>query len=102
MIQITCLLHVNYPNVRKDRPAYELINTYLFRVAICTFLLTVDWISVGGPANTSPNVVRNDLIDAYVAAYATFFDGLLSSDKKHQRIYSEAMEIVTVVTSPRR
>ncbi|MGH8123130.1 MAG: hypothetical protein ACREPT_10215 [Rudaea sp.] len=96
MIQITCLLHVNYPNVRKDRPAHELVNTYLFRVAICTFLLTVEWISVGRTAST-PQAVRNDLIDSFIAAYATFFDGLLSSDLKQQRIYSGAMEIVTVL-----
>jgi len=38
--------------------------------------------------------MRNDMIDMYVAAFATFFDGLMSTDKKACHLHREARLIL--------
>lgn len=46
--------------------------------------------SVGGAKQVKPTNIRNDLIDVIFAAYATYFDGILSADKKLNTIYRGA------------
>jgi hypothetical protein len=80
----------NHPSM-KVLPAFEeLPNTFIFRVALCAYLLALDWGALGGPAGARPKTLRNDLIDMSFAAYATFFDGLLSDDAKLNRIHAQA------------
>lgn len=91
--------------VFEDHPARErwpkdlerFRNTFQFRFALCAYLLMLEWISTGSVTATNPKKVRNDMIDVGVAAYATFFDGLLSKDGKARHIYDHAMAILTTV-----
>lgn len=73
-------------------PTWDMMpNTLVFRVMLCACFLALRWLSVGGAGNVKPKNLRNDMVDICFAAYATFFDGLLSQDAKCVSIYGEAM-----------
>jgi hypothetical protein len=80
--------------------AEELTNTFLFRYALGSCLLSLRWASNGGAATATNEKLRNDLVDLNFVSFATFFDGLLSDDAKAIDIYqattnhlkSEALE----------
>ena len=80
----------NHPNAGWLPTAEELPNTFIFRFSLCAYLLHLCWISQGSQATIKPEKLRNDLIDVNFAAFATYFDGLLSADKKLTRIYFQA------------
>jgi hypothetical protein len=54
------------------------------------YLWALRWIAVGGAKSTKPEKIRNDMVDLFLAAYATFFDGLLTSDRKLAALYRDA------------
>lgn len=71
-------------------PKYdELGNTFIFRIALSTYLLILDWGARGGARDANPAKFRNDFVDMNFAAYATYFDGLLSADAKIRRLHGE-------------
>jgi hypothetical protein len=81
----------DHPDMNKVPSARELRNTYIFRYSLCCYLLALDWLEKGGLNNSNVEKIRNDLIDMSYAAYATFFDGILSKDVKLNRIYKIAI-----------
>jgi len=81
----------DHPQVTKKPPLAELINTFIFRMSLCGNLLAQEWISVGGAKGVKPQKIRNDIVDISFAAYATYFDGLLTGDKKLLKIYGNAV-----------
>jgi hypothetical protein len=83
------LMKRHLPGEKPPR-AGEARNMYLFRVALCMHLLAHRWIAVGGVGKTRSDKIRNDFIDVSFAAYATYFDGILSGDKKVNDIYGKA------------
>lgn len=90
ILLLAATLFRDHPRVSKLPDATELPNTFIFRNALCAYLLMLEWISVGSPLKIKPERMRNDLVDLHFAAYATFFDGLLTADKKLDRIYQDA------------
>ena len=62
---------------------------FLFRYGVAVTLLTVKWIGRGNAQDVKAERMRNDLIDATLVAYSTFYDGLLTNDK--DMIWLEAM-----------
>ena len=84
-----------HPQVTRLPDAKELPNTDIFRDALCAYLMTLRWISVGGARNTRPEKIRNDMVDISFAAYATYFDGLLTADKKLGQLYEEAQYLLS-------
>lgn len=94
ILELTALLHRNHPTVHKLPTVEEVTNTFLFRVAVCAYALAIDWARVGGSSEAKLERVRNDAVDVSFSAYATYFDGLLSDDKKQRRIYVEAQVIM--------
>jgi hypothetical protein len=80
----------DHPTVTRLPNAEELPDRFIFRVALCAYLLALRWISVGGAKNVKPERMRNDLVDVNFAAFATYFDGLLTLDDKLFRVYREA------------
>ena len=62
---------------------------FLFRYGVAVTLLTVKWIGRGNAQNVKAERMRNDLIDATLVAYSTFYDGLLTNDK--DMIWLQAM-----------
>ena len=53
----------DHPRVTKKPPLPELVNTYIFRMALCGNLLAQEWIAVGGAKNVKPERMRNDVVD---------------------------------------
>ncbi len=83
-------MFTSHPNVERLPLVKELPNTFIFRAALCAYLLALDWIAEGGAKGAKASTIRNDMVDINFATFATFFDGLLSGDGKAQHIYREA------------
>ena len=88
-------------NLFRDHPAVthlpspdELPYTFIFRFTVCAYVLFLRWIADGSQRNTRVNKLRNDMVDLNFAAFATFFDGLLTADKKLTEIYEGTMAIL--------
>lgn len=67
----------------------ELPNTFLFRCALGLYLLALDWVARSGYESVRPERLRNDFVDVTFAAYASYFDGILSADEKLLRLHQE-------------
>ena len=70
-----------------DRPALprqldHALNTYIFRFALCGFLLALERIEQGAIENVKTARIRNDVVDLGYVTVATFFDGLLTNDRR--------------------
>jgi hypothetical protein len=68
----------------------EVRNMFIFRYALCIYILNLKWISVGGTSKTKIENIRNDIVDVNFATFATYFDGMLSNDRKAQEIFTTA------------
>ena len=79
-----------HPSVTEWPRGTEVRNTFIFRYALCGYLSILKRIEDGGAAKTKPEKLRNDVIDVNFAAFATYFDGLITSDKRAGEIYTEA------------
>lgn len=97
VLEIASTMFAGHPSVHRFPPIKELPNTFIFRAALCAYLLALEWISEGGAKGAKQSTLRNDMVDINFATYATFFDGLLSKDGKAQRIYREASVLLSVV-----
>jgi hypothetical protein len=89
----------NHPNAGWLPAARDLPNTFIFRFSLCAYLLHLDWISQGSPSVVKPEKLRNDMVDLNFATFATYFDGLLSADKKLTRIYAQADYVLRQIIS---
>jgi hypothetical protein len=90
----------DHPRTNRLPPWNEAPNTFIFRLSICMYLWALDWISVGGAKGTKPETIRNDIIDLNFAAYASFFDGLFTSDKKLSYLYRDANKLYQIAFAP--
>jgi hypothetical protein len=73
--------------------------SFQFRYSLCTYSLVLKWIMKDGYNNVSNDKLRNDFIDMVYAAYATFFDGIITKDKKLLEIYQFARWLIDEVVS---
>jgi hypothetical protein len=90
VMTMAAMMLADHPAVTSFPDAKEAPDRFIFRLALCMLLLALRWISVGGATNVSPQRIRNDLVDINFAAFATYFDGLLTADDKLASIYQEA------------
>jgi hypothetical protein len=94
LIQNICSLAAqllkDHPSAKKQPKGPEIRDTFLFRYALCTYVLILKGIEGGGPTKTNPKDLRNDMVDVNFATFATYFDGLLTSDKNAGDIYADA------------
>jgi hypothetical protein len=90
VLHIAAQLFHGHPNARRWPSYEELPNTFIFRASLCMYLLALDWAARGGVGSTSAAKLRNDTVDMNFAAYATYFDGLLTADSKTARLHQEA------------
>jgi len=65
-----------------------------FRLALCHRLLVFKWIQKGGYENMTQEKYGNDFTDMSYAAYATFFDDLVTKDQKLMNIYLTAKRLL--------
>lgn len=90
ILLLAAYLFRDHPDAGKTPSAREVRSTFIFRVALATYLLTLRWISDGGVQTATPAKIGNDFVDMVQVAYATFFDGILSRDRKLLQIHKEA------------
>ena len=83
-------LMYNHPAVKSIPPALEATDRFLFRIALCSFLLAAWWISKGGADRASEAKLLNDQVDITFAAFATYYDGLFTNDRRLTSIFEEA------------
>jgi hypothetical protein len=83
-------LFKDYPGVTELPRGPEVRNTFIFRYALCGYVSILKRIADGGAGQTKPDKLRNDVIDVTFSAFATYFDGLLTADKRAGEIYAEA------------
>lgn len=86
-----------HPNVKRLPPRKTLPNSFIFRSALCGYLMALEWVRVGGASGANPERLRNDLVDISFAAYGTYFDGLMSSDKRVLTIYHLAARVLSMI-----
>jgi hypothetical protein len=94
VLEMAAFLFAGHPNIAGLPPAPELPYTSLFRYAMAGYLVALRWISVGGARNVKPEKIRNDIVDCTYAAYATYFQGLLSDDASANGIYTDAKLLI--------
>jgi hypothetical protein len=102
VLQLSAILFLQHPEVTKFPNTDELPYTFIFRASLCVLLSARRWISVGGAQKAKIEKLWNDLVDSYFAAYATYFDGLLTFDKKLIEIYEEASSLIQEIIDSRR
>ena len=86
ILWVTGLLYQKHPDVHEMPQVEQIINSYIFRFAISSYLLALWWVSEGGIGNVGLDKLRNDGLDMSYVAYATFYDGLLTNDIKMMEI----------------
>ena len=91
-----------HPRVAKMPGRAEMLNTFIFRYALCRYLYGLTLVSQGGLQGKTPERLRNELVDMIFAACATYFDGILSKESKVNEIYGGAMFLLKYVFVGRR
>lgn len=70
------------------------INHYIFRSILSGYLLVLKWLTDHGWKSYPDVKMRNDVVDMSYVAFATYFDGVLSNDKKINSIYPKVIEFI--------
>ena len=100
ILWLTIFLFDEHPDVQTLPKFSSLKNSYVFRYAVSVYFLALRWIRDGGIDQVSPEKLRNDAVDMNYVAYATYFDGLLSMDKKLNEIYIDTLDYLHHFNSP--
>jgi len=90
ILELAVHIFGSHPMVTAIPNYSELLNTFIFRNALCSYLLALDWGANGGVQDAKPERLQNDLVDMNFAAYGTFFDGLMSADAKCVQVHKQA------------
>jgi hypothetical protein len=94
VLEMAAFLFAEHPHISEVPPTRELPYRFIFRYAMAGYLVALRWMSVGGAKNVKPEKIRNDIVDATYAAYATYFQGLLSDDASANEIYADTKFLV--------
>jgi hypothetical protein len=86
-----------HPYFRKLPDFTALPNAFLFRFAIAGYVVALRCIKEGGAKGASPENIRNQMVDAMFATYATYFDGILTKDRRCQEIYETTGDVLKVL-----
>ena len=88
---LTCNFYKDHPDIQVVPEFDTLKNSYIFRYAVSVYFLALRWIKDGGIDQVSQKKLRNDAVDMSYVTYATYFEGLLSLDKKLNAIYQDTL-----------
>jgi hypothetical protein len=82
---------VDRDQIRSSRLKEFKTRTYLYRYALAIVIYLLWWIKNGNQAQKRLDRTRNDLIDLSFAVYGTYYEGLMTADKKaewmHQNLF---------------
>lgn len=96
---ISGLLFKKHPDINAPPDFQYLKDSFVFRFAVSTYYLSLKWIKDGGIDQVAPEKLSNDVVDMNYIAYATYFDGLLSLDKKLNEIYGDTIKYLNYFNS---
>lgn len=68
--------------------------SFPFRFAVCYYSLACRWGHSGGLQGLSVKDFRNDLNDCTYAAYASFYDGLITCDDRLSDVYNLSIKLL--------
>lgn len=94
ILDLAQALFEEHPYFKKLPAVKQLPNAFLFRYAISGYIVALRRIKEGGANGASAEKIRNDLVDAMIAAYATYFDGLSSGDQKAKEIHETTCDLL--------
>lgn len=90
VLQMAGRMFKSHPDAPPIPRIPDVPNTFIFRVALCGYLWAVNWAATGGAQGAKPERLRNDMVDTTLAAYATYFDGLMTRDRKALDLHQTA------------
>jgi hypothetical protein len=99
ILQVTALCFRNHPDVDRLPSGENLPDRLVLRYAVAAYVSALRWISVGGIDSVSVQRLANDLVDITHVAYATYFDGVLSEDRRLNDVYEETDWLRNVFTT---
>lgn len=67
-----------------------------FRYSLCVLLYTLGWVRTGSHRRRAVEERVNDVIDLQLAAVGTYFNGVLSRDKKLQEVSKSARHLLRI------
>lgn len=73
----------------------ELLDTLAFRESVCIYIWSLR--TMQGKYPTNPEKIRNSVIDCTFAAYATYFDGLMTAEAMPMDVYRTATNWITAM-----
>ncbi|WP_316168411.1 MULTISPECIES: hypothetical protein [unclassified Bradyrhizobium] len=79
---------------KEQPPTTTLSNAFIFRYAIAGYVVALRCLKEGGAQGASAKNIGNQIIDAMIAAYATYFDGFMSEDKRAQQIFDTTGDLL--------
>ena len=88
------ILFAGHPAVSGLPSWKRLYDTYLFRFALCAQLLALRWAASGNPHKLKAERIRNDIVDISFSASATYYDGIITHDRKLASIYEECKAVL--------
>lgn len=98
-LQLASFAFANVPPKRRPRTIGEARGYWLFRSTIAIFVLMLEWAQVGGALGASAKKLRNNFVDLQYAIAASYFDGLITNDRRLQRIYEQLDFLLNAVFS---
>lgn len=90
MLLLALNIFGSHPDIESLPNKDDLQNKFIFRASLCIFLQIILWISQGNTENHKIEAIRNAIIDAYIVAYSTYYDGLLTDDYNAKMIRAGA------------
>jgi hypothetical protein len=96
ILELAFVLFAAHPYGKQPPKFKQLPNAFIFRYAVAGYVLALRFIKEGGPGSASAEKIRNHLVDAMFAAYATYFDGFLSADEKANELYETTSDLLKI------
>jgi|GEM_PF-1145864 len=97
VMEMAALAFRDSPLIRRPPSYQELPNTFIFRVMFANFLHSIRRFSQGGFRDLSSDKLGNDFVDMMFVAYGSYFDGVMSSDKNVQYMFSKTCLLLSAL-----
>ncbi len=95
-------MYSSYSNTKEIPNEINLKWSYLYRNSVCTYFFALQRYLDGGLDKIHPRKIRNDIVDMQIMSYATYFNGILSMDKRAIKIFNQASKYILHDIKPNR
>lgn len=91
---LTATLYREIPNFAGLPGFPEVLHSFPFRLSVCHYALALHWERRGGLSSWPAEKLRNDITDCTYAAHASFFDGLITRDRRLGDVYNLSVKLL--------